>query len=198
MAGASEPRDSTTVSARRPKPSLTQLVLWLSGSCLAVDLLIAASTLAPGAPLLAQWPEFVLFPLAIIVNFSSVMYLRRYSGRRGRVRWREFVEGLPRELVISFVVLFAVAWLVGLDSITSIGGQPTISGGRYYLNDHGTLTQVTRPAYQHALVLQQRIFTLIPSVFFALAVLAHYPRREAGPTPGPIAGRPQPTRHVNR
>ncbi len=41
---------------------------------------------------------------------------------------------------------------------------------------------MTRAAYDHALVLQQRIFTLIPSVFFALAVLAHYPRRGAGPT----------------
>ena len=67
-----------------------------------------------------------------------------------------------------------------LSSITSIGGQPTISGGHYYLNDHGSLIAVTKAAYERTLVLQQRIFTLGPSVFFALGVLVHYPRRAVG------------------
>lgn len=69
--------------------------------------------------------------------------------------------------------------VVGL-SIAGLHGQPTISGGRYLLNDHGSLSPVTRAAYEHALVLQQRVFTLIPAIFFAIGVIAHHPGRRVG------------------
>jgi hypothetical protein len=39
---------------------------------------------------------------------------------------------------------------------------------------------VSKAAYEHGLVLQQRIFTLGPAIFFALGALVHYPRRNAG------------------
>jgi hypothetical protein len=143
----------------------------------ALDLLIAASTLAAGAPLVPQWPQFVLFPFIFVVHFSSVL---RLMSERGRFQWRGFLTGLPPVVVGGFVVLFVGVWLVEMSSISALGGQPTMSGGRHYLNDHGSLIPVTRAAYEHALVLQQRIFTLGPSVFFALGVLVHYRRRGAG------------------
>jgi hypothetical protein len=146
----------------------------ISVAGVALDLLIAASTLAPGAPVVPQWPQFVLFPLIFVVHFSSVL---RLTSDRGRLRWREFLAGLPPALILGFIVLFVGAWAIGGSAISSIAGQPTISGGHYFLNDHGTLIPVTKAAYEHALVLQQRIFTLGPSVFFALGVLVHYPRR---------------------
>jgi hypothetical protein len=162
----------------------TETVLRISVVGMTIDLLIAASTLAPGAPLVPQWPQFVLFPLIFVVHFSSV--LRLTPERRG---WRESLNGLsrgwellkdlPPALVLGFIVLFAGAWLVLMVSIGSIGGQPTMSGGRYFLNDHGDFIEVTKIVYEHALVLQQRIFTLGPSVFFALGVLVHYPRHDA-------------------
>jgi hypothetical protein len=158
-------------------------MLRLSVACVCVELLIAASTLAPDAPVLPQWPQFLLFPLIFVVHFSSVL---RVTPERGLLRFRQLLDsitGLPPALVIGFLVLFLGAWLVLMVSIGSIGGQPTISGGHYYLNDHGTLIPVTRAAYRHALVLQQRIFTLGPSVFFALGVLVHYPRRQTGTQP---------------
>jgi hypothetical protein len=155
----------------------------LSAVCVVVELLIAASTLAPDAPLVPQWPQFVLFPVIFVVHFSSVL---RLTPERGRLRWRQMLAGLtelPVALVVAFIVLFVAVWLILMASITSIGGQPTMSGSHYYLNDHGTLIPVTRAAYRHALVLQQRIFTLGPSVFFALGVLVHYPRRQTGAQP---------------
>jgi hypothetical protein len=155
-------------------------MLRLSAACVCVELLIAASTLAPDAPVVPQWPQFLLFPLIFVVHFSSVL---RVTPERGWLRFRQLLDGLtglPPGLVIAFVGLFVGAWLVLMLSIGSIGGQPTMSGGRYYLNDHGTFIPVTRAAYRHALVLQQRIFTLGPSVFFALGVLVHYPRRNVG------------------
>ncbi len=120
---------------------------------LAIDLLIAASTLAPNAPLLPQWPQFVLFPLIFVVHFSSVL---RFTSDRGRPKWRELRRGLPPGTIVAFIVLFVVAWLVLMVSIGQIGGQPTMSGGHYYLNDHGDFIPVTRAAYRHALVLLTR------------------------------------------
>jgi hypothetical protein len=160
----------------------------LSVACVCIELLIAASTLAPDAPLLPQWPQFLLFPLIFVVHFSSVLRITPERGGwreslNGLVRGWAFVRELPPLLVIGFVVLFIGAWLAMMVSIGSIGGQPTMSGGRYYLNDHGDFIPVTKAAYDHALVLQQRIFTLGPSVFFALGVLVHYPRRPIGAHP---------------
>jgi hypothetical protein len=159
---------------RTLKPE-TMLRLSLAGMTL--DLLIAASTLAPGAPLVPQWPQFVLFPLIFVVHFSSVL---RLAPAGGRLRWRDLVAGLSPVAGLGFGVLFVAAWLVLMSSITSIGGQPTMSGGHYYLNDHGSLIPVSKAAYEHGLVLQQRIFTLGPAIFFALGALVHYPRRNVG------------------
>jgi hypothetical protein len=154
-----------------------ETMLCVSVAGMTLDLLIAASTFAPGAPLVPQWPQFVLVPLIFVVHFSSVLRLARGGGR---FRWRDLVAGVPPVLGLGFGVLFVGAWLVLMSSITRIGGQPAVSGGHYFLNDHGSLIAVTKAAYEHALALQQRIFTLGPSVFFALGVLVHYPRRDAG------------------
>jgi hypothetical protein len=152
-------------------------LLCVSVAGMTLDLLIAATTLAPDAPLLPQWPQFILFPLIFVVHFSSVLRLARGAGR---FRWRDLVAGVPPVLGLGLGILFVGAWLVLMLSITSISGQPTMNGGHYYLNDHGSLLAVTKAAYEHALVLQQRIFTLGPSVFFALGVLVHYPRPSVG------------------
>jgi hypothetical protein len=82
-------------------------------------------------------------------------------------------------------------------SIGRIGGQPTMSGGHYYLNDHGDFIPVTRAAYWHALVLQQRIFTLGPGVFFALGVLVHWPWRRTRPGDDPLEAGPLPRVRCN-
>jgi hypothetical protein len=139
------------------------------------DLLIALSTLAPSAPLIPQWPQFVLLPFIFVVGFSSILRLTPVVGH-DRLRWRDLVAGVPSALGYGYGALFVAAWLVGVWSITHIRGQPWISGGHYYLDDHGDFIAVTKAAYAHALVLQQRIFTVIPSVFFGLGILAHYPR----------------------
>jgi hypothetical protein len=109
------------------------MMLRLSVAGLAVELLIAARTLAPGAPLLPQWPQFLLVPLIFVIHFSSILRVQS-SGRR-RLRWRELAAEVPPVFVAAAVV------------------------------------------YEHARVLEQRIFTLGPSIFFTLGVLVHYPRR---------------------
>lgn len=153
---------------------LKETMLRISVLGMTLDLLIAASTLLPGAPVVPQWPQFVLFPFIFVVHFSSVL---RLTPKRGRLRWRDLVAGVPPAIGVGLGVLFVGAWLGAMASITGIGGQPTISGGHYYLNNHGSFIAVTRAGYDHALVLQQRIFTLIPAMFFGVGVLVHYPRQ---------------------
>jgi hypothetical protein len=135
---------------------------------LVAELTIAASTVLPGAPLVPQWVEFALIPGTFIV-FGHAALFQGIGGLRPRA----LVSDLGGPTATAFAALFATAWLVSLWSIAHIGGQPETIHGRYYLNNHGTYKQVSHNAYLHALVLQQRIFTLIPSVFYAAATLAH-------------------------
>lgn len=135
---------------------------------LAVDLAIALSTLLPSAPVIPQWPQFLLFPLIFVIHFRTVSV----SVKR-RLKPNDILRRVPRLVAGAFMCLFLGAWLAGLLSITHIRGQPTTQNGRRFLNDHGYLIPVSQAEYDHALVLQQRIFTLIPSVFFGLGILAN-------------------------
>ncbi len=152
-------------------------VFKLSAFGLAAELVIALTTVLPSAPVIPQWPVFVLFPGIFVVHLRSVTILSRRRGHR--LELRDLLRGLPTVVRLAFVGLFIVAWFVALTSILHIGGQPKEVHGHYYLNDHGSLIPVTHSEYLHALVLQQRIFTLIPAVFYALGVIVNWP---AGPT----------------
>jgi hypothetical protein len=120
----------------------------------------------------------------------------RLSSDRGRPKWLELRSSLPPGVFFALIILFVVASLVMMVSIGQTGGQPTMSGSHYYLNDHGDFIPVTRAMCRHALVLGQRIFTLVPAVFFALGVLVHWPRRQAQPGDDRLQGGPVPARSL--
>jgi hypothetical protein len=151
------------------------LALRLSVFSLTAELVIALTTTLPNAPVIPQWPVFVLFAGVFVVHLRSVIALGKQRGHK--LNFRDLLRGLPVIVRVAFVALFIVAWLVVLASILHIGGQPTEIDGRYYLNDHGSLIPATHSEYLHALVLQQRIFTLIPAVFYALGVIVNWPAR---------------------
>jgi hypothetical protein len=142
---------------------------------LSCDLLIAVTTVLPGAPLLPQWPQFVLFPFMFVTIGATVLALQ---GRRTHLM--EIMNGLPRRLRYGNTAFAAAAFVVSIWSITQIRGQPERHGGHYFLNDHGSLIPVSHAGYQHGLIYQQRIFTLIPSLFFACAVLVLRPSLRHG------------------
>ena len=147
----------------------------ISVTCMAIDLLIAASTLAPGAPVVPQWPQLALFPLIFVIGFSGIIF----NARPGRTNVRTLFRGMPPAVTIGFVVLFFSVWIYLSLAIPTTSGQPFTSGGRYFLNNHGSTIAVTKAAYDHALAQGQRIFTLGPSIIFAIGAMLHYPRRRS-------------------
>jgi hypothetical protein len=146
----------------------TETAVKISAVGLVADLVIALSTALPGAPVIPQWPQFVLF-LGVFVVLGRGMPVGWSRIHRVSVRDLSFGRSLAVGLGVS--CLIAVAAIVIALSIIHIGGQPEHMNGRYILNDHGVYIPISRAAYRHGLVLQQRIFTLIPA-FLYLAGLA--------------------------
>jgi hypothetical protein len=169
------PRSSTRWHTRIARAGLrisrrTALSIALAG--LGVDVAIALSTALRDAPVVPQWPQFAALPLVFLVHFRTASL----AVGRLDLRWREVRRKLPLPVAAIYAGLVLAAWLIATVSILSIGGQPTTEHGQHFLNNHGSLTAVTRSEYRHALVLQQRIFTLIPGLFFGVAVLANASR----------------------
>jgi len=136
----------------------------IAGGALAVDLVIALSTVLPGAPIFAQWPAFAVFPLLFVLHARSVALMER-----GDIAWRD----LATPWKASYLALFILAMLIAMLSILSVGGVPEQHHGAYFLDDHGALIPASHAEYEHAQVLQQRIFTLIPGAFFAAALVVN-------------------------
>jgi hypothetical protein len=133
---------------------------------LAGDSAIAASTLLPSAPVVGQWPQFVLFVLALGVNVRTAAL----------AAGRDLADGVSPTRRAIYIVGFVTAWAVAVLSILASKGVPEMHHGAYFLDNHSNLTQVSRATYEHAQVLQQRIFTLIGATFFAATLIAHAPR----------------------
>ena len=157
-----------------------RLMFRLSAAGLAAELAIAVTTVLPNAPVVPPGVELPLFLGCFVVQFRSVTVLiSRTEGRPRLGALRELMGPVPVIARIIFVAFFIGTCLITAPSFGHIAGQPTEIHGRYFLNDHGSLIPVTHRAYLHAQVLHQRLFTLIPSVFYALGVLANWPPRSA-------------------
>jgi hypothetical protein len=156
------------------KQRFGEIVLVVSIVGLAAELAVAVTTLLPSAPVVADWIVFALFPPIFFVHLRSVQVLR---AGRARSSVGAVLRDRPTAVRVAFCALFITAWVIALGSITHLAGQPTVVHGKYFLNDHGDLMPVTYNGYRHAVVLQQRIFTLIPGVFYALGIVINWPAR---------------------
>ena len=68
-----------------------------------------------------------------------------------------------------------VALLAGVSffsAMAQLPGQPEAHGGHYYFNNHGSLEPTTHAGYERGLRAQERLFTGIPAVFYAIAFTA--------------------------
>ena len=160
---------------------------------LAASCLIVATTFLPGDPPAPDGIGFLLFPIVLAGGFGIVV-----SEQQLRRDGRE-LDGWPSALFIALprvqrVVLLALVVvgliIVGL-SFVRLRGQPEQHGDRYYLDDRGELTAVTREEYIDQRKFNLRVFAGGPGVFCAVAVgaaLGHRRRDLLAPTPDPWSG----------
>ncbi len=170
-------------------------MLRLSAAGLAAELAIPLTTVTPGVPVVPTAVVILLFLGCFPIHFRTVAVLITRTG--GRIRpdaLRDLVDPVPVAARVGFLAFFVAAWVITAASFAHLGGQPTASHGRYFLNDHGSLLPVTHQAYLHAQIVQKRIFTLIPSVFYALGVLVNWPPRSSDePVPASAGSPPLPS-----
>ena len=116
------------------------------------------------------------------MNARTVLVARRL----GMVLPSDLFRHVPRAMAVGFSLLFALCWLLSIGAILdSRSGNPERRDGQYVLNIHGSYTVVSEDTYHHAEALLLRGFSLIPAVFYGLAVLANVALAGvSGPTPG--------------
>lgn len=113
-----------------------------------------------------EW--LLLFFGAIAINFPTVIAFNMRA-RQGGIPPGEFSNLLiNRNRWFYLVVALAV---VSFISGITIQGQPEIHHGRYFLDDHGTLTQVSRATYLRATAVAQRMFASFAAVFYSVATI---------------------------
>jgi len=155
----------------------TPLVVSIVG--LGLSIAVALSTLLPGAPVLPLWTAYVLLPPALLVNLHTA-----WVGLRLRRSHRVGLPGVPGFAMVGCLAWIFLAGALAYVSVREGRGQPTVLHHRYYLDDKGTYLLVTHAEYLHQQVVEQRIFSLVPSVLFALAALASLVDVDVAPEDG--------------
>jgi hypothetical protein len=147
---------------------------------------IVVTTFLPGSPYVSD--EIVgtlfvfVFPVLGAAIFREAGTLQRSRSGRStdtprRARTdsgglRRLLSRVPQPLRIGFHVFFFAMWLAALSSfVAGPSGQPIERDGRYFLNDHGELTEISQDEYDHARSTWARTFAAVPAAFFATAAL---------------------------
>jgi hypothetical protein len=179
---------------------ITYVALVVSSLALALDTVLALSTLVTATPAISMRPVIVLFLLIFPLHLRTVLGLRgkfRCGGLRQRLRSRgrlglgSLEKFLPRRLVLIAAAMFFGYWLLGVSALIHLGaGDPERHQGRFFADNHGTLTLISQGAYDRLEVNQLRVFTAVPAAFFLVAAVYNLAvlrgARRGDPTP--IAG----------
>ncbi len=131
----------------------------------------------------------VWFPVVMIFNREQRAARAEDANRRwysqSKVPWSRIFVGVPRGILVlgAFVVVYAWLDFMLIFASGNLSGQPEIVAGQYYFNSHGSEIATSLPGYLAGLRYQMRIFTSIPMIFFGVAALTTFGRRES---PSPI------------
>lgn len=168
-------RDMSSVANDSNEPLVGERGFRLSAAGFGLASALLAVTFIPGAPLLPTWLFFVLMGSAIFVG------VHRVRGRRGiwtgtmRISTDGVLKNIPAGLRVPVQGVFLLMVLVAvLSFIHVVGGQAEIIHERYYLDDHGALTQVTHAAYEQSRIWTGRLFTAFPAMFFLGSACLYY------------------------
>lgn len=137
-------------------------------------LLMWLLSFVPGSPTAGFWPVLVMpafaaiFPVWGVTVFDTVMRNRDRSTLR---------SGMPIPLrgwrKRAGVVVFIVPWFTFMAVFFSgaLAGQAEQDGDRYYANNHGEITELTREEWEQSRALESRLFAGGVMAFAGLAAL---------------------------
>jgi len=143
------------------EPEISRRVLRLAGAALAVELAVFASTFLRGPALVPQAAVIVLFVGVFPVHLRTVLAMTRL-----RLSERELLRYVPKAAIAGVILVVLATIFLSLLA----PGQPVQRDGRYYFNDHGLHIQTDKPGYDRGVKLEERGFSGIPAMFFALGV----------------------------
>src|ERR1700722_9775858 len=203
-----DPQDNTRARSFAGTPPFAMLN---AGACVA-SAIAAAACWVVWAVTFPSWarhlPSAVFVPFFILAFplFAWSVWLLA-AARRRPGPWRpsaDWFSAIPRGAQVLVALAIAAAVVEGFTATGSLaGGQPGYDPAthQYSLNNHGTLTVISRAAYLHALAAQNRLFLSGALVFLTAAFgitygawSRHRPGSSSLPGSFPLRGLPQPDR----
>jgi hypothetical protein len=149
-----------------------------AGAAAVLALVLILITAGASHPYYPTWVTFAVFALIFPVHLRTVIVgIRR---QRAAVDKQAAIASLlrpwplpiNRSLALVVVVAYAAAAALTASSVPAIaGGQPERHAGRFYLNDHGTLTQVSETTYYSAEIGGDRWFLGGAAIFLGVGAV---------------------------
>lgn len=124
------------------------------------------------------WIPVVVFFVREQNAYRASMPPRHWYQRGARLPWRRFFVGVPTWMRLTGALVAAYVFINFFASIALLPGQPEAAGGQYWFNDHGLRIATDYQGYLAGLRYQMRIFTGNPMIFYGVAALATYGRRD--------------------
>jgi hypothetical protein len=141
----------------------------IAGVLAIAALTLVLVTVGASHPLFPTAVTFAIFVCIFPVHFRTVIVGVRLKRKTGAsMDLAKLVWPPPFSKRVGFVILAvytAVALLVALSMSSISGGQPEKHGNRYYLDDHGTLTEVSQASYYAGVIGVDRLFLGVASIF---------------------------------
>ena len=135
-------------------------VLAAMGAAGAAWAAVLITGLLAGARLLPLGVAAAVAVVLVVPGFAVAVITARSRSRGRGPRQAEFWQVLrqaPRWALIAAGVLFAAFWLAAMTSFTGLHGDASIQDGRYVLDNHGTLTVISKAAYDRELDHEERL-----------------------------------------
>lgn len=130
-----------------------------------VSAIVVLTTFGAGEPLLPAGAGFLGVPLLFVIHLGtvhSVILATRRSGDR---------KALMRMVFrIPYYPAFVLFWLAGMSGLLAVGGVPKERDGRYYLDNHGIETEVTKGEFEDAVRSDVRAAAAVTGAFAVVAV----------------------------
>lgn len=149
-------------------PAQAALGLALAGG--AISATVVASTLPSGGPFVPTWVTWPLFVGIFPVQFRTV---RTLLLERADLKTRVF--GKPRAVLLPAATLVACAFVLSMQVVLTMRGNPERHGSAYYLRNHTELTRVSRSEYRYAERQEERLFAGLSVVFYLVGIFVLFP-----------------------